>query len=220
MLLLDKPYEWTSFNLVKKVKYTVKAKVGHAGTLDPLATGLMILCTGKFTKKLTELTGLPKSYSGAFKIGNTTPSYDRETEEENSLPYHHITEDLIRQTADSFLGQQAQIPPMFSAIKKDGKKLYELARKGQEIQREARNIEITTFDITAIDLPFIHFKISCSKGTYIRSIAHDFGQQLGVGAYLHDLRRIQIGDFSIEDAWTVEDFVHHVKAHREGHTPA
>ncbi len=206
-LLFDKPKDWTSFQLVKKIKYTTKAKTGHAGTLDPLATGLMILCTGKFTKKIEQLQGLDKTYTGRFKIGVTTPSYDGETAEENEQNITPITEQQLMDVAKSFLGQQEQIPPMYSALKQNGKKLYDLARQGKTVERKPRKIDITAFELTDIALPFVSFKISCSKGTYIRSIAHDFGQKLGVGAYLYELRRTRIGPYHIEDAWTIDDFV-------------
>lgn len=212
LLIFDKPYEWTSFQLVKKIRNTVNEKVGHAGTLDPLATGLMILCTGKFTKKLESLQGLDKTYTGTIKIGCTTPSYDRETEEENHQDFSTITDEQIYNLATQFLGDQEQIPPMHSAIKVGGKKLYELARKGKVIQREARKINIAEFEITKIDLPFIDFKISCTKGTYIRSIAKDFGEQLGVGGHLYNLRRTRIGNYHLDDAWQLEQFIEFVKS--------
>lgn len=210
-LLFDKPYEWTSFQLVKKIKYQTRSKVGHAGTLDPLATGLMILCTGKYTKKLQLLTGLDKSYIATIKIGATTPSFDRETLEESIQSINHVSADEILVVAQNFIGVQKQVPPMYSAIKKDGKKLYELARKGKEIHREPRDIEITNCEVLSIDLPFITLAIDCSKGTYIRALANDFGNALGVGGYLHDLRRTRIGQYTLEEAWQLDDFIAHSK---------
>jgi len=210
MLLIDKPYEWMSFGLVKKIRNTVNEKVGHAGTLDPLASGLMILCTGKYTKKLMGLTGMDKTYTGTIKLGTTTPSYDRETEESPGQDISSISEKKIHELSKSFIGQQEQIPPMFSAIKQKGKKLYELAREGKEVARKPRTIKIQEFKIDKIELPFVYFEVSCTKGTYIRSLANDFGEKLGVGGYLYDLRRTKIGPYTIDDAWQVEDFVEHV----------
>lgn len=211
LLLMDKPYEWTSFQLVKKVKYTVREKVGHAGTLDPLATGLMLLGVGKYTKQLETLQGLDKTYTGTIKLGATTASFDREKEEENQVQIDSVTEEAVLDTAKSFIGEQQQVPPMYSAVKRDGKKLYEYARKGKTVLRAARDITISDFKILDIQFPYVYFEIDCSKGTYIRSIANDFGEALGVGGYLYDLRRTRIGDYHLSDAWTVEDFVQHIK---------
>lgn len=205
MLLLDKPYGWTSFGLLTQIKRWTKAKIGHAGTLDPLASGLMICCTGKFTKKLGELTGLPKEYTGIIHLGATTPTFDLESFPENQKDFSKIKDDEIEYTRKKFLGNIEQYPPIHSAIKQDGKPLYELARKGKEVVLKKRNATIDFFEITQIQLPEIHFRIRCSSGTYIRSIANDFGKELGVGAYLQKLRRTQIGDFSIQDAFTIED---------------
>lgn len=211
LLLIDKPLKYTSFQVVKKIRYLIKAKVGHAGTLDPLATGLLLLGTGKFTKKLQALQGLDKIYTGTIKLGVTTASYDGEKPEENHQSIVHVTEADIVNAAQEFVGSIQQVPPMYSAIKRDGKKLYEYARKGQTILRGAREIEVYEFTITDIQLPFVNFKIACSKGTYIRSIANDFGEHLGVGGFLYRLRRTQIGNYNLEDAWTIEDFTDYCK---------
>ncbi len=211
-LLFDKDLNWTSFQLVKKVKYLTKAKTGHAGTLDPLATGLLIVCTGKMTKQINQIQGLDKVYTGSIKLGATTASYDAESPEEKSEDISHLTEDQIRATAQEFLGDQLQVPPMFSSLKKNGKKLYELAREGVTIDRPPRPIHIFQFDITNIELPFVSFEIKCSKGTYIRSIAHDFGQKLAVGGYLSALRRTAIGQYSIDQAWTIADFEQYISS--------
>lgn len=215
-LLIDKPFEWTSFDVVNKVRYIIKnrlgkrLKVGHAGTLDPLATGLLVICTGKFTKKLAQLQADEKEYTGTIKVGATTPSFDLETEISERFPIDHITEEQIRKTAQDFLGEQDQIAPLFSAKRIDGKRAYELARKGLEGEVKASRITIHEFEITGIDkneqMLDIHFRITCSKGTYIRSIARDFGQTLGSGAYLENLRRTRSGDFLLENAITMQDF--------------
>ena len=212
LLLIEKPYRWTSFQLVKKVRTLVKQKVGHAGTLDPLATGLMLLGVGKYTKKLEQLQGLDKEYTGTIKLGATTESYDREKPEQNQIKQLSLNEAEIKAATQHFTGSIQQVPPMYSAIKRDGKKLYEYARKGKTILRGAREIEIEEFSISKIDLPFVNFKIACSKGTYIRSIANDYGEQLGVGGYLYDLRRTRIGHYGIEDAWSVKEFEEWMKA--------
>lgn len=214
VLLIDKPLNWTSFQVVNKLRWALKQKlglknlkVGHAGTLDPLATGLLILCTGKFTKKIDSYQAQAKEYTGVITIGATTPSYDLETEIDQVYPIDHITEALIHQTAQNFVGVIAQKPPIFSAIKKEGKRLYELAREGKTAEIEARNIEINYFEITKIALPNLHFKVGCSKGTYIRSLAYDFGLALQTGAHLSVLRRTKIGDFSVENSVGVEAFL-------------
>lgn len=211
LLLVDKPYEWTSFGVVKKVRGVTKAKCGHAGTLDPLATGLLIIGVGKYTKKLEQLQGLDKEYTGTIKLGVTTPSFDRETEEEN-LKEVTCSEESILNLAKEMTGDQEQIPPMYSALKKDGKRLYEYIRKGKTVYRHPRPITIHEFEITQIDSPFVHFRIKCSKGTYIRTIANDFGESLGFGGYLHDLRRTKVGEFDIADAWQIDELVDHVKS--------
>ena len=185
----------------------VHLKIGHAGTLDPLATGLLIVCTGKKTKEISSFQDLPKEYTGTFFIGATTPCYDKEKEVNETFSTEHITKELIFETAKSFVGKQEQIPPMFSAVKVDGKRLYKLARIGEDIELKARPIEILEFEITRCELPLVDFRIACTKGTYIRSIARDFGLALNSGAYLEALCRTKIGHFSIEDAKTPEEFI-------------
>lgn len=214
ILLVDKPLNWSSFQAVNKLKYTLinkiglpkKFKIGHAGTLDPLATGLLIICTGKFTKRITEIQAQAKEYTGTITVGATTPSYDLETEINATFPTEHITEALILETTKQFIGEIDQKPPVFSAIKKDGKRLYEHARAGEEIEIEFRKTTIHEFEITGIDLPQIDFRVSCSKGTYIRSLAYDFGMALQSGGHLSALRRTKIGDYSVEDGISPEDF--------------
>jgi tRNA pseudouridine55 synthase len=207
VLYIDKPYGWSSFQAVNKLKWAIrkkftlkKIKIGHAGTLDPLATGLLIICTGKFTKNIPEYQGLTKEYTGTITLGATTPSYDLETEVDRHFPIKHITEEQIAKAACSFLGEIEQAPPIFSALKKDGKRLYEYAREGREIDIKKRKITIFDFEITATAMPEVEFRIRCSKGTYIRSIAHDFGQHLGSGGYLSMLRRTKIGDINVNIA--------------------
>ncbi len=209
ILLIDKPLEWSSFQAVNALKWAIrkkfnikKIKIGHAGTLDPLATGLLIICTGKFTKKIPELQGQVKEYTGTFTLGGTTPSYDMETEVNQTFPADHISEEQLHLATQEFLGEIDQIPPVFSALKKDGKRLYEFAREGKEVEIKSRKVEIHTFEITQICMPKIDFKIVCSKGTYIRSIAHDFGKSLQSGAYLSALRRTKIGDFNVDNSVT------------------
>lgn len=213
VLLIDKPLQWSSFQAVNKIKWSLKKhlglkkiKVGHAGTLDPLATGLLIVCTGKFTKRIPELQGMIKEYTGTFHIGATTPSYDLETEIDATFPTDHITEELLYKTITQFLGEIDQKPPVFSAIKKDGKRLYEHARKGEEVEIAARKTVIHEFEITRIALPEVDFRVVCSKGTYIRSLAYDYGVALQSGAHLTALRRTKIGDYSVENAMIVTDF--------------
>ncbi len=201
VLLLDKPIGWTSFNMVQKVRHLTKVtKVGHAGTLDPLATGLLIICTGKFTKQINTYMGMTKEYTGTLVIGATTPTYDLESEPENFQRIDHITEEQIKAATKQFVGDILQMPPQHSAIKKDGKRLYESARQGIEVKIDPRPITIQSFEITKIDLPNIDFKVVCSTGTYIRSLVKDFGDALGVGAYMSALRRTKIGHFQVEDA--------------------
>ena len=208
VLLIDKPLEWTSFDAVRKIRNTIKIKkVGHAGTLDPLATGLLIICTGKFTKKINEFMGQPKEYTGSITIGSTTPTFDLESEPQNFVNIQDVTHDKIIAATKPFIGDILQYPPQHSAIKKDGKRLYESARKGIEVKVDPRPVSIYNFEITAIDLPKIYFKVNCSTGTYIRSLANDFGQQLGVGGYLSSLRRTKIGDFNVDAAQTIEQFL-------------
>lgn len=210
MLLIDKPYRITSFAAINRIKYNAKVKIGHAGTLDPLATGLLICCTGKFTKKITDYQRLPKEYTGIFHLGATTPSYDLEKEPENFLPYEHLTASDIQQAAQQFIGTIMQVPPIHSAIKKEGKRAYELARKGEAVELQARPITISEFELTKIVLPEVHFRVACSTGTYIRSLANDFGQALGCGAYLQALRRTKIGDYFVEDAPNVDVWLNHI----------
>lgn len=214
ILLIDKPLTWSSFQAVNKIKYALKRKynlpksfkIGHAGTLDPLATGLLIICTGKFTKRISELQGMAKEYTGTITVGATTPSYDLETEINKTFPTEHITEELIQKTTEQFIGEIDQKPPVFSAIKKDGKRLYEHARKGKEVEIASRKITVYEFEITKVMLPEIDFRVVCSKGTYIRSLAYDFGLALNSGAYLSALRRTKIGEFSVEDTVKIEEF--------------
>jgi tRNA pseudouridine55 synthase len=212
-LLIDKPQGWSSFQAVNAIKWSIrrafelkKIKVGHAGTLDPLATGLLIICTGKSTKKINDYQAQEKEYTGTITVGGTTPSYDLETEIDATFPTHHITEELIQQTTKQFTGTIQQLPPVFSALKKDGKRLYEYAREGIAVEIKKREITITEFEITNIAGNDIFFRVVCSKGTYIRSLAHDFGKALGSGAHLSSLRRTKIGDFNVNKAITTESF--------------
>lgn len=207
IFLIDKPLDWTSFDVVNKIRWNIKKsynlkkiKVGHAGTLDPKATGLLIICTGKLTKRIDEIQAESKVYTGIFKLGVTTPTYDTESEEDQSFPTEHVTEQLIHEAAKEFIGDIEQYPPMHSAVKQDGKRLYELARAGKEVEIKPRQIKIYNFRITNVDMPFVEFEVHCGKGTYIRSLANDFGKALNSGAYLTELRRIKIGDFSVENA--------------------
>ncbi|MWB93441.1 tRNA pseudouridine(55) synthase TruB [Flavobacterium sp. GA093] len=214
VLLIDKPLKWSSFQAVNKLKYLLinkvglpkKFKIGHAGTLDPLATGLLLICTGKFTKRITELQGQAKEYTGTFYIGATTPSYDLETEIDATFPTEHIDDALINETVKQFLGEIDQKPPIFSAIKKDGVRLYEHARAGETIEIASRKTTIHEFEITRIALPEIDFRVVCSKGTYIRSLAFDFGKAMNSGSHLTVLRRTKIGDYDVKDAIDVTLF--------------
>ncbi len=224
VLLINKPLGWTSFDAVNKIKHSilkyqrlnaesqnlttqkVRLRVGHAGTLDPLATGLLIVCVGKETKNISNYMGLEKEYTGSFFMGATRPSFDKETEIDQTFETFQITEHLLFETAKKFIGEQMQNPPIFSAIKKDGKKSYIAARKGEDLKLAARKIQIHNFEITKIEMPLVFFKIVCSKGTYIRSIANDFGKALNCGAYLDSLCRTKIGDFKLNDALEVEEF--------------
>jgi tRNA pseudouridine55 synthase len=210
VLLVDKPLNWTSFNVVAKLKYRIKPakKIGHAGTLDPLATGLLIICTGKKTKEIETYMGQTKEYTGIIQLGVITPSYDYETEPSEYREFDHIQEeDVINAIAANFAGEIEQTPPVFSAIKVDGKRSYDLARKGEALELKKRKITVNSFEITQFDFPNLHFKVVCSKGTYIRSLAHDLGQVLGCGGVLSALRRTKIGDFSVENAWNLEELV-------------
>lgn len=214
VLLIDKPLHFTSFQAVNKLKYALinkaglpkKFKIGHAGTLDPLASGLLLVCTGKFTKRISELQGQAKEYTGTFYIGATTPSYDLETEIDQTFPIDHIDESLINETVKQFLGEIDQKPPVFSAIKKDGVRLYEHARAGETVEIASRKTTIHEFEITRIALPEIDFRVVCSKGTYIRSLAFDFGKAMNSGSHLTALRRTKIGDYNVADAINVNDF--------------
>ena len=213
ILLLDKPLKWSSFQAVNKLKYHFinkiglpkKFKIGHAGTLDPLATGLLIVCTGKFTKRISEIQGQAKEYTGTFYIGATTPSYDLETDIDQTFPTDHITDDLVHKTVEQFLGEIDQKPPIFSAIKMDGKRFYEHARAGETVEIASRKTTIHEFEITRIALPEVDFRVVCSKGTYIRSLAFDFGKAMQSGSHLTALRRTKIGNYTVENAFSPED---------------
>lgn len=223
VILIDKPLTWSSFQAVNKLKYLLKRefdlpkkfKIGHAGTLDPLATGLLIICTGKFTKKITEIQAQTKEYTGTVTVGATTPSYDLETEINQTFPTAHITPELIQETTLQFIGEIDQKPPVFSAIKKDGKRLYEHARAGEEIEISSRKTTIYEFEITQINLPNIDFRVTCSKGTYIRSLAYDFGSALQSGAHLSALRRTKIGDYDVKNACIPEQFLQTITDHEK-----
>lgn len=207
VLLIDKPFRWTSFDAVRKIRNLIRIKkVGHAGTLDPLATGLLIVCTGKFTKKINEYMAQEKEYTGTITLGATTPTYDLESKPENFKPFEQISVEQLMETAKQFTGQIMQTPPIHSAIKKDGKRVYELARKGVEVKLEPRPVTIYEFEIVKADLPNVEFRVVCSTGTYIRSLANDFGEALECGGYLSSLCRTRIGEFSLKDAVTVEQF--------------
>lgn len=205
MLLINKPPEWTSFDVVQKLRNIIRVKkIGHAGTLDPLATGLLIICTGKFTKKINEYMAQEKEYTGTFTLGATTPTYDLESEPENFKPFDDITEEEIKAATLKFTGEIQQIPPAHSAIKVGGKRVYELARQGKEVILEPRKVTIREFEIVKIGLPIIHFRVVCTTGTYIRSLAKDFGEALDCGAYLSSLCRTRIGEFLVTNAQTIE----------------
>lgn len=211
--LIDKPYTWTSFQVVNRMKSILKRhtgekkiKIGHAGTLDPLATGLLIICVGRFTKKIEEFQDKTKEYTGTFCFGATTLSFDREQPVDKTFPTDHITEELLKQTARGFIGRQKQIPPVYSAVKIDGKRAYSYIKQGIEPPMKEKDIEIYSFDLDNIALPKADFRISCSKGTYIRSVARDFGLELASGAYLSALRRTRIGEYCVKDAISLEKF--------------
>lgn len=217
VLLINKPFEWTSFDVVNKIRNTIsrragikKIKVGHAGTLDPLATGLLIICTGKFTKRIDEFQGQEKEYTGTFSVGATTPSYDKETEVDKTFETNHITDELLIETTHQFVGEIDQVPPKFSAIKVKGVRAYEHARNQEEVIINARRVQIKKFDLTKIELPKVQFRLICSKGTYVRSLARDYGNALNSGAYLTDLVRTRIGNFHLSDALTLEEFVQNI----------
>jgi tRNA pseudouridine55 synthase len=208
VLLIDKPYEWTSFDVVKKIRNRLKIKkIGHAGTLDPLATGLLILCTGKKTKQIEAIQQLQKQYTGTMELGKVTPSYDLETPVEEVANPFHLQETELQQTLQQFTGRVTQVPPVYSAVKVEGKRAYDHARKGTDVKLKAREVQIDQFNLTDIEIPEAGFAVTCSKGTYIRSLIHDFGQEVGVGAYLSSLRRTAIGPFSVEEAYTPNDFL-------------
>jgi len=210
LLLVNKPYNWTSFDVVGKIRNAfkpLKLKVGHAGTLDPLASGLLIICTGKMTKQIDTFQAQEKEYTGTMVLGETTPSYDMETESDQKFDISHITEGEIKAACAQFIGDIQQYPPAHSAIKIDGERLYEKARRGEDVELRLRNVTITEFEITAIALPEINFRVVCSKGTYIRSLVNDFGKALNNGAYLSKLRRTRSGDYKVDDAWEVMELV-------------
>lgn len=214
ILSIDKPIGWTSFQVVNKIRWHLKnqtglkkLKVGHAGTLDPLATGLLLLCTGKKTKSISQLQQKEKTYTGTITLGATTPSYDLETDIDNRFPTKHLTEDLLSETTKKFTGTIEQFPPLFSAVKKEGKRLYKYARAGDKPLIEARKVIVSKFELKRIELPELDFEIKCSKGTYIRSLAHDFGKKVQSGGYLSALKRTENGDFSLEEAYTMESVV-------------
>ncbi|HEV8081421.1 MAG TPA: tRNA pseudouridine(55) synthase TruB [Chitinophagaceae bacterium] len=217
VLLINKPLHWTSFDAVRKIRNLIRIKkVGHAGTLDPLATGLLIICTGKFTKKINEYQAQEKEYTGTFTLGAVTPTYDLESEPRDFKSYDHITKELLEQTTKKFIGEIDQVPPIHSAIKQKGKPVYLAARKGIDVKLEPRKITIKSFEITkmdpiAIGLPVVYFKVVCTTGTYIRSLANDFGEALGCGAYLSSLCRTRIGEFKVEEAVTIEEFTEQTK---------
>jgi tRNA pseudouridine55 synthase len=216
--LIDKAKDWSSFHVVNKIRYlfkhvkNLKLKVGHAGTLDPLATGLLIVCYGKMTKKIESFQDMYKEYTGTFYLGATTPSFDLETDVDQTFPTDHITNDLIMEVSKSMTGLQVQSPPVFSAIKVDGKRAYEYARKGVDVETKSREIEVKTFECSDLHGSEVHFKISCSKGTYIRSLANDFGKKLKSGAYLKELRRTAIGAYRVEEAMTIEQLESFIKS--------
>jgi tRNA pseudouridine55 synthase len=208
VLLIDKPREWTSFDVVNKLRYQIKIKkIGHAGTLDPLATGLLILCTGRMTKQIDTFQAQEKEYEGTLVLGKTTPSIDLETDFDSESATDHLTPAILEESKKAFTGSIQQIPPMYSAVKVDGQPVYKKARKGKEVVLQPRQVEVSVFEIDTHHLPEVHFRIVCSKGTYIRSLVRDFGEKLGVGAYLADLRRTRIGDFHVKDAYGINEFV-------------
>lgn len=210
IFLVDKPLNWTSFDVVNKLRNCIKplkVKVGHGGTLDPLATGLLVVCTGKFTKRLEGFQGEDKEYTGTITLGATRPSYDKESEIDQEYPYDHIRPEDILKAAESFLGESEQTPPLHSAVKVDGERVYEKARRGETVKLKTRTINISRFEITKIDLPEVEFHIACTKGTYIRTIAHDFGKVLNSGAYLSSLKRVKSGNFALENAWDLQDLI-------------
>jgi tRNA pseudouridine55 synthase len=217
VLLIDKPYRWTSFDAVRKIRNSIKIKkIGHAGTLDPLATGLLILCTGKKTKSIDNYQAQEKEYTGQLVLGKTTPSVDLETEFDHFYPTEHVSSSMITEAASSLTGTLQQIPPVYSAIQVDGQRVYKKARKGEAVELKAREVHVKAFDITSVDFPVVHFRIICSKGTYIRSLVRDFGKLLQSGAYLSELRRVRIGEFEVANAQTIEQFILSLGQQHEG----
>lgn len=212
VLLVDKPLTWTSFDALNKIRKQIHTKIGHCGTLDPLATGLLICCTGKLTKSITDFQKQPKEYTGIIQLGATTSTYDLESEPENLMATEHLTDIMIMAATKPFTGDILQVPPIHSAIKKDGKPAYKMARAGKEIKLDPRPVTIMSFEITNISLPEVHFRVNCSTGTYIRSLANDFGAALGCGGYLKALRRTRIGNFNVDDAMNVEEWVKYLNA--------
>jgi tRNA pseudouridine55 synthase len=219
VLLIDKPKEWTSFDVVNKLRFSIKhklgikkIKVGHAGTLDPMATGLLIVCVGKYTKAIDTMSGMDKTYTTTLQLGATTPSFDAESEEDGTYPIDHITDELLQEKIEAFRGEIEQFPPMFSAIKIKGQKLYTLARKGITVERKSRSLKINECKITRFESPEVDLYIDCSKGTYIRTIGHDFGKSLGTGAYLTALRRESIGEYSVDHAMSIQECVDWINA--------
>ncbi len=215
-MLINKPLHWTSFDVVRKIRNTTKAKIGHAGTLDPLATGLLICCTGKMTKKINEYQAQEKEYTGTFTLGAVTPTFDLESAPEQEKDISGIDTALLQATALRFLGEQQQLPPIHSAIKQNGKPIYHLARKGVDVKVEPRRIVIAEFELTRVELPLVFFRVVCSTGTYIRSLANDFGAALGCGAYLSSLCRMRIGNFKLEDAVEVSAFIDRYRQDQNG----
>ena len=212
VILIDKDIHWTSFDVIRKLRNLIRIKkIGHAGTLDPLASGLLIICTGKFTKKINEFMMLPKEYTGSFTLGAITPTYDLESHPEQEASTAGIDEEKLQSTARLFSGDLLQKPPVYSAIKKDGTAAYELARRGEDVDLQARPITVYEFEITGAEMPVVYFRVKCSTGTYIRSLAHDYGQALGCGAYLSSLRRTRVGDFNVADADSLLSFAHKLK---------
>ncbi|UYQ93750.1 tRNA pseudouridine(55) synthase TruB [Chitinophaga horti] len=212
VILVNKPLNWTSFDIVRKIRNTTKAKTGHAGTLDPLATGLLICCTGKMTKKINEYQAQEKEYTGTFTLGAVTPTYDLESEPTDFKPVPELDKAALQEIANQFTGEQQQLPPIHSAIKQNGKPIYELARKGVEVKVEPRKIFIAEFEITKVELPVVHFRVVCSTGTYIRSLANDYGAAVGCGGYMSALCRTRIGEFRVEDAYDIQQFIEQTKA--------
>lgn len=227
VILVNKPLHWTSFDVVNKLRYEMKQKlgikkikVGHAGTLDPLADGLLILCTGKKTKEIESFMGLEKKYSGTITLGSTTPSYDLETEIDNTFPLDALTEKKVINQVEKMVGSYAQQPPIFSAKKVKGKKAYDLARAGKEVKLEPKEITIHSFDLPKVELPLVHFEITCSKGTYIRSIAYDLGKRLNNGGHLSSLRREKIGLYDLKDAHSVNEWIEIIQASDMNNNPS